>query len=75
MSGSIEVEKKIRVFTDIGDIIDAMKAYAGVAIRKTEGIIANIREYEKNVLRALGDAVSGDEFLEGVEADFPRFQG
>ncbi len=60
MSGSVEVEKKIRVFTDIGDIIDAMKAYAGVAIRKTEGIIANIREYEKNVLLALGDAVSGD---------------
>ena len=60
MSGSVEVEKKIRVFTDIGDIIDAMKAYAGVSIRKTEGIIANIREYEKNVLLALGDAVSGD---------------
>lgn len=60
MSGSFEVEKKIRVFTDVGDIIDAMKAYAGVAIRKTEGIIANIREYEKNVLLALGDALSGD---------------
>ncbi len=60
MSGSVEVEKKIRVFTDIGDIIDAMKAYAGVAIRKTEGIIANIREYERNVLLALGDVFTGD---------------
>ncbi|HEX9024370.1 MAG TPA: F0F1 ATP synthase subunit gamma [Geobacteraceae bacterium] len=60
MNGSTDVEKKIRVFTDIGDIIDAMKAYAGLAIRKTEGIIANIREYEKNVLLALGDVVIDD---------------
>lgn len=58
MSGSVDVERKIRVFSDIGDIIDAMKAYAGVAIRKTEGIIANIREYEKNVILALSDVIS-----------------
>jgi F-type H+-transporting ATPase subunit gamma len=58
VSGSVDVEKKIRVFSDIGDIIGAMKAYAGVAIRKTEGIIANIREYEKNVLQALADVIS-----------------
>ena len=58
MSGSVDVERKIRVFSDIGDIIGAMKAYAGVAIRKTEGIIANIREYEKNVLLALADVIS-----------------
>ncbi len=60
MSSSVDVEKKIRVFSDIGDIINAMKAYAGVAIRKTEGIIANIREYEKNVLTALTDVMSGE---------------
>jgi F-type H+-transporting ATPase subunit gamma len=59
VSGSVDVEKKIRVFSDIGDIIGAMKAYAGVAIRKTEGIIANIREYETNVLLALADVISG----------------
>ena len=58
MSGSVDVEKKITVFSDIGDIIGAMKAYAGVAIRKTEGIIANIREYEKQVLIALTDVIS-----------------
>ncbi len=59
MSGSVDVENKIRVFSDIGDIIGAMKAYAGVAIRKTEGIITNIREYETNVLLALADVISG----------------
>ncbi len=58
MSGSVDVEKNIRVFSDIGDIIGAMKAYAGVAIRKTETIIANIREYETNVLQALADVIS-----------------
>jgi F-type H+-transporting ATPase subunit gamma len=58
VSGSVDVEKKIRVFSDIGDIIGAMKAYAGVAIRKTETIIANIREYETNVLQALADVIS-----------------
>jgi len=59
VSGSVDVENKIRVFSDIGDIIGAMKAYAGVAIRKTEAIIANIREYETNVLLALADVISG----------------
>jgi F-type H+-transporting ATPase subunit gamma len=55
---SVDVEKKIRVFSDIGNIIDAMKAYAGVAIRKTEDLIMNIREYEKNVLFALAEVIS-----------------
>ena len=59
MSGSVDVENKIRAFSDIGDIIGAMKAYAGLAIRKTEGIIANIREYETNVLLSLADVISG----------------
>jgi ATP synthase F1 gamma subunit len=61
LSGSYDVEKKIGVFSDIGDIVDAMKAYAGVAIRKTEGIIANIRAYERNVLLAMADVMTGDE--------------
>jgi F-type H+-transporting ATPase subunit gamma len=55
---STDVEKKIRVFSDIGDIVDAMKAYAGVSVRKTESLISNIREYEKNVLLALADVIS-----------------
>jgi F-type H+-transporting ATPase subunit gamma len=60
LSGSSDVEKKIRVFADIGDIVDAMKAYAGVAMRKTEALIANVREYERNVLVALGEVIFTD---------------
>ena len=67
MSGSADVEKKIKIFSDIGDIIDAMKAYAGVAIRKTEGIIANIREYERNVLLALAEVISAETGITLVE--------
>jgi F-type H+-transporting ATPase subunit gamma len=55
---SADVEKKVRVFSDIGDIVDAMKAYAGVAVRKTESLISSVREYEKNVLLALADVIS-----------------
>jgi F-type H+-transporting ATPase subunit gamma len=58
LPSSADVEKKIRVFSDIGDIVDAMKAYAGVAVRKTESLISNVREYEKNVLLALADVGS-----------------
>jgi ATP synthase F1 gamma subunit len=41
-----------------GDIVDAMKAYAGVAIRKTEELIANVREFEGNILSALAETMS-----------------
>ena len=60
MITSVEVEKKIKVLSSMGDIIGAMKAYAGVAIRKTEDLILNIREYEQNVLLALADVISSD---------------
>jgi F-type H+-transporting ATPase subunit gamma len=67
LSGSADVEKKIRVFNDIGDIIDAMKAYAGVAMRKSEALIANVREYERNVLLALDEVISADPGITLVE--------
>lgn len=60
MITSVDIEKKIKVLSSLGDIIGAMKAYAGVAIRKTEEIILNIREYEKNVLLALADVIFCD---------------
>jgi F-type H+-transporting ATPase subunit gamma len=66
---SVDIEKKIRVFSDMGDIIDAMKAYAGVAIRKTEDLIMNIREYEKNVLFALADVISFDSRIPPEEQE------
>jgi F-type H+-transporting ATPase subunit gamma len=64
---SVDVEKKIKVLSSLGDIIGAMKAYAGVAIRKTEDIILNIREYEKNVLLALADVISCDSRIPAEE--------
>lgn len=55
MPYSEDVEKRIQSFDTIADIISAMKAYAGVTIRKTEQIVPNVREYEKNVLSVLSD--------------------
>lgn len=55
MLSSSDIEKKIRGFRSIDDIIGAMKAYAGVAIRKTEDLVQNVRAYENNVLLAMAD--------------------
>ncbi len=57
MPYSEDVEKKIKSLYTIEDIIGAMKAYAGVTIRKTEQIVPNVREYEKNVLSAMSDLI------------------
>lgn len=58
MISSIDIEKKIKAFFTIEDIISAMKAYAGVTIRKTEELVQNIRAYEKNILSALSDVMT-----------------
>jgi F-type H+-transporting ATPase subunit gamma len=55
MPSSLEIEKKIRALSIIEDIVNAMKAYASAAIRKTEEIVPNMREYEQNLLSALHD--------------------
>jgi hypothetical protein len=57
MPYSEDVEKRIQSFDTIADIVSAMKAYAGVTIRKTEQIVPNVREYEKNVLFVLSDLI------------------
>jgi len=57
MPYSEDVEKRIQSFDTIADIISAMKAYAGVTIRKTEQIVPNVREYEKNVFSVLSDLI------------------
>jgi F-type H+-transporting ATPase subunit gamma len=56
MPSSMEIDKKLKTFTSVGDIISAMKAYAGMTMRRTEDLVPNIREYEANVLGAMGDA-------------------
>lgn len=55
MPSSADIENKIHTFHDVEDIVNAMKAYAGVTVRKTEDIVPNLREYEKNVLSAMAD--------------------
>ena len=58
MTSSSDLEKKIRVFLTIEDIINAMKAYAGVTIRRTEELVLNIRRYEENILSSLADVMT-----------------
>ncbi len=55
MRSSADIDRKIKTFRSIGDIIGAMKAYAGVAIRRTDELVQNIRIYENNVLLAMAD--------------------
>lgn len=55
MSSSAEIGKRIRAFHMVEDVVSAMKAYAGVTVRKTEEIVPPIREYERNMLLALAD--------------------
>jgi F0F1-type ATP synthase gamma subunit len=53
MSDSPEIERKIRTFSSIEDIVNAMKAYAGVTIKRTEEMVKAVRAYEEQVVRAL----------------------
>jgi F-type H+-transporting ATPase subunit gamma len=55
---SAEVAKKIKAFRMVEDVVSAMKAYAGVTVRKTEEIVPRIREYERNLLSAVADAAT-----------------
>lgn len=43
------IEQKVKAFEDIHDIVNAMKAYAGLNIRKSEEYAPNVRLYQKNV--------------------------
>jgi F-type H+-transporting ATPase subunit gamma len=47
------IEQKVQAFEDIHDIVNAMKAYAGLNIRKTEEYVPHIRTYEKNIFYAM----------------------
>jgi F0F1-type ATP synthase gamma subunit len=42
MPYSEDIEKRIKSFYSIEDIINAMKAYAGVTLRQTEEIVPNV---------------------------------
>jgi ATP synthase F1 gamma subunit len=52
---SYDFQKKINTLIDVGDIVNAFKAYAAATVRRTEEVVLNIREYEMNLLRAMAD--------------------
>jgi len=52
-----DLEQKIGTFADIHDIVNAMKAYAGVNIRKTEECVSEVRTFEQNVFYALAGLI------------------
>lgn len=58
MLSSQDIDKKINALYTIEDIVGAMKAYAGVTMRRTDDIVLNIRAYEKNLLLAMADILS-----------------
>jgi F0F1-type ATP synthase, gamma subunit len=55
---SLDIEKKMRALYTIEDIVSAMKAYAGVTIRRTDDLVQNIRAYENNLLLAMADIIT-----------------
>ncbi len=53
MINSSAIEKKIGTFYTVQDIVDAMKAYASVNVRRTEELVRNIRSYEANLVEMM----------------------
>lgn len=58
LPSSLDIEKKTKALYTIEDIVGAMKAYAGVTIRRTEDLVQNIRGYENNLLFAMADIMT-----------------
>lgn len=55
MSLSSDIERKILALHSIESIVEAMKAYAGVTLRRTEERVPPVRAYENAVLRVLAE--------------------
>ncbi len=68
MRSSSDIERTIGSFRAIDDIVGAMKAYAGMAIRKTGELVQNVRVYENNVLLAMADLSAHDP---GITLEIP----
>lgn len=49
-----EIEKKIQIFNSIHEIVNAMKAFAGVNFRKCEERIHSLRTFEEELYKGLG---------------------
>jgi F-type H+-transporting ATPase subunit gamma len=55
---SADIGRRIKAFHTVEDVVSAMKAYAGVTVRKTEEIVPHIREYKKTMLTAVADVAT-----------------
>lgn len=57
MSDSREVENKLKTNNDLRDIVNAMKAFSGLNIRKTAESLDSVRQYEDGIKDAIGNLV------------------
>ena len=57
MSDSREVENKLKTHNDLRDIVNAMKAFSGLNIKKTAESLDSIRQYEEGIKDAFGNLV------------------
>jgi F-type H+-transporting ATPase subunit gamma len=57
MSDSREIENKIKTHNDLRDIVNAMKAFSGLNIKKTGESLHSIRQYEEGIKDAIGNLV------------------
>ena len=57
MSDSREVENKLNKNNDLRDIVNAMKAFSGLNIRKTAESLHPVRQYEEGIKDAIGNLV------------------
>lgn len=55
MSDSREIESKLKTHKDLKDIVNAMKAFSGLNIRKTAESLKSIRQYEQGIKDAIGN--------------------
>ena len=70
MSDSREIEYKLKTHKDLKDIVNAMKAFSGLNIRKTAESLYSIRQYEQGIKDSIGNLVfyypeSGAELKSG----------
>jgi len=53
MPSTADIERRIKAYLGVQDVVDAMKAYAGVAVRRTTELVGLARRYEGTVVEAL----------------------
>lgn len=72
MASFVEIEQRIKSYAAVENIVNAMKAYAGLTVRKTEALVKNIREYENVLLQELSDISDHHEGLMPENAEWEK---